>query len=170
VCVCVCMYVYVCVCLCVCMYVLVPGVHSIAGGGQCRSGKFSHVGDRRVLPSPACLPFVFLLCPMGRSKGACASRVGKAGWRLIPFATNWSALMATGLPSPEVADMARVVLQRRSRQLSCFACKGLSSQLRSQIYACSSSSSSHPVSEKPKPTPHFPLSVEEPAFTLAKSL
>jgi len=42
--------------------------------------------------------------------------------------------MATGLLSPEATDMACVVLQRRSRRLSCFACKGLSSQLRSQIY------------------------------------
>jgi len=78
VCVCVCM----CVCVYACMYVLVPGFHSIAGGGQCRSGKFSYVRDRRVLPSPARLPFVSLLCPTGRSKGACALRVGKAGWRL----------------------------------------------------------------------------------------
>ena len=154
--VCVCVRVCVCVCVCacmyVCMYVCMCSLQTFTASreeGSVGRGNFLMWGiegcSLPLLASPLCFCFVPLDVQKGLAPYERERLVGGS-----PFATNWSALMATGLLSPEATDMAGVVLQRRSRRLSCLACKGLSSQLRSQIYA----RSSHPVSEKPKPTPH----------------
>ena len=127
-----CVYVCVYVCMRVCMCSFRAFTASREEGSVGR-GNFLMWGiegcSLPLLASPLCLCFA----PRDDQKG-----LAPYEWeRLVggsPFATNWSALMATGLLSPEATDMAGVVLQRRSRRLSCFACKGLSSQLRSQIY------------------------------------